>query len=146
MQTETMEPQVVAHEPLAPRGCVLIVGTDPVFLARYGAMFESLGFTALPVKDHETALACLRLIIFEFVVVDEAWPAQEVRGLLQHAKHLFYGRTTWVVISRAPQGDGILEEFGLDAADHLLDPVSAQEMARVIATHLGPDHPQISPC
>jgi DNA-binding response OmpR family regulator len=130
--------RVAEYVPEEFGGYVLIVGTNPGFLEYYQNIFLGLGFTPLVGTSHESVLASLRLIVFDFIVVAQSRLAFEGRVVLEGA-WMHDDRMCVLVIAREDDPGRRLGEKNLGAVKYLRDPVTVPEMARVITAHLQPE-------
>lgn len=130
--------QAVEHLPDAFEGYVLIVGTDLKFLEYYRSTFLELGFTPMMRTSYESALACLRLFVFDFIVVAQSRLGFEGRFIVEddwrHADH-----TCVLVISNKNDSSHRLDAMEVGPVDYLRDPVAVPEMVRAVTAHLRPD-------
>lgn len=130
--------QVAEDVPEKFGGYVLIVGTDSGFLEYYQDIFLGLGFTPLVGTSHESVLALLRLIVFDFIVVAESSLAFEGRFVMgDDWRH--DDRTCVLVITKGNDPGRRLGVKNLGAVDYLRHPVAVPEMVRAITAHLKPD-------
>ena len=114
-----------------PGGYVLLVESAPGFLVYYCEVFSELGFTPLSVTTHDAASAYLRLIIFDFVVVDLRGLALETRRILERVRNLS-ARTRVFAVTPA-QETGLRHEAPEMAEVELLrDPVAFPDMLRAL--------------
>ncbi len=128
------EPEVEQAKELGginPGGYVLLVESAPGFLVYYCEVFSELGFTPLAVTTYEAASAYLRLIIFDFVVVDLRGLAIETRRILERARDLpqrtrVFGVTPGQDAARRHEG----LEFG--GVEYLRDAVALPDLLRVL--------------
>lgn len=128
------EPEVEQAKELGginPGGYVLLVESAPGFLVYYCEVFSELGFTPLAVTTYEAASAYLRLIIFDFVVVDLRGLAIETRRILERLRNLS-ARTRVFAVTRAQEKDLRHELLELGNVEFLRDPVTFPDMLRVL--------------
>ena len=129
--------RVVPKEEESPSGgYVLVVGEDPIFLDYYRQIFQNLGFIPLTVQSYEGALACLRLLVFDFVVVDQGGKGFEGRCILDRVKELEQ-RASVLIVTRCPDEGCCLKAIELGAVDYLPDPVTITDIARMVRSMPG---------
>jgi len=118
-------------EGINPGGYALLVESAPGFLVYYCEVFSELGFTPLAVTTYEAASAYLRLIIFDFVVVDLRGLALETGRILDRLRNL-PARTRVFAVTRPQETDLRHELLGLGNVELLRDPVTYPDMMRVL--------------
>lgn len=130
------EDEVAQRIPEEVGGYVLIVGTDQRFLAYYRDIFQRLGFTPLAGTSYESAVASLRLVVFDFIVVPQSRLVFEGRFVMED-DWMLNDRTCVLIITKANGSDRRLGEPNLGGTvEYLRDPVAVPEMVRAITTHL----------
>lgn len=118
-----------------PRGRVLLVEGDPEDLLHYYELLQQQGCEVVPCRSHEEALRILEASRFGLVVVCQGSCAFEGRCVLERAIEID-GHTPVLVLRRCLEMNCYLEAMQLGAADYLEKPVSPEQIAWVLETHL----------
>lgn len=112
-------------------GYGLTVSRNGKSMKPYHDVFRSLGVTPMSVQTSEAALAYLRLLVFDFVLMDqESWEnegASFVKGTMELQQ-----KTPILAIVRRQDLKGKEKALELGAWDCLLEPSSSPEMEDVI--------------
>ncbi|MBI4166936.1 MAG: response regulator [Acidobacteria bacterium] len=130
------EPDKEGEQPI-PHGVALVVGRDGGFVDYYQGIFARLSIVPLAAPTYDIAVAYLRLLIFDCVIVDQGGPAFEGRRVLDYLRE-FPQETPVLVVTRCHDMGCRLEAMGLGAVDYLQYPVTIPEMVRAIKAHLRP--------
>lgn len=124
------------------RGTVLIVDENRADLHCYRFILRMLGYEVLTCGTYDEGIAHLDTGGFDLVIVSQGTADFEGRRVLERAVQLDL-RLPVLVISRNLNMPCYLEAMKLGAADYLAEPITAQELAGAVQTHLWtrPTHP-----
>ncbi len=114
-----------------PLGLALIVSTEHGFLEYYRKILSRLSFIPLARTGYEEALACLHLVRFDVIVVDQGSIAFEGAHFLKRAS-LSVVHTAILVAARRFDERCLREAKDLGAAEYLEDPIPVSIMAQII--------------
>lgn len=129
--------RAAAHFEYVPGGKVLLVDEDYRDLQYYCAILQQQGYDVRMCASYAEGASRLESESFDFVVVSQGSRAFEGRGLIERAMQIDR-RLPVLVLTRCLDMGCYLEAMQLGALDYIEKPLSALEMARVVATHLRP--------
>ncbi len=116
------------------KGTVLLVDEDREDLHYFSAILLEQGYQVRGSESYEEGTRLLDSEAFDFIVVGQGGPNFEGRRVLEHANQIDRHRP-FMVVARCLNMDCYLEAMQLGAVDYLAQPVSVQELERVVDTH-----------
>lgn len=117
-----------------PGSDVLIYSSDKRFIHHHRAILLSIGFAPIAVTTLEAALAALRVMVIELVIVDEEAGAVETQTVLKRAKD--DGQNIPVlVVSQSSEGELRQQALDLGAAGYLDRPAFQDDVVRALLAH-----------
>lgn len=119
------------------RGTVLLVNEDLARLHYFSVMLGSFGCQVQTCGSYEEGARMLDGGAFDLIVVGQGSHEFEGRCVLERAVQIDR-RLRVLVVARCLDMPCYLEAMQLGAVDYLAEPLSVQELARVVATHLRP--------
>jgi two-component system, OmpR family, response regulator QseB len=122
-------------ELVSPGPSVLVVHEDVRALQHYYAILERLGLTVRAHSTFAAGLACLDAERFVLIVVSQGGPAFEGACILERVKEIGCNTPVLVVTGRQ-ESAAHMKAWRLGAVSYLKEPVAAEEMARIVRTHL----------
>lgn len=123
--------------PYLPGIDVMIYSCNGSFIDHHRAILLSIGFAPITVTNLEAALAILRVMAVELVIVDAETGPQETRKIVDQAKG--DGRHVPVlVVGRKSDGESRRQALKLGAADYLDHPALQDDVVQAIL----PDRPR----
>lgn len=122
-----------------PRAKVLLVDEDCGDLEYYCSILKQQGYEVHSYRSFAEGVHCLDGEAFDFIVVCQGSLRFEGRSVLEHAMEIDR-RTPVLVLTRWHDIGCYLEAMQLGAVDYLEKPLDPLDVARVIETHLRPQH------
>lgn len=119
--------------PKAPR--VLMVIDEPESLGHHSALLRSMGYEVLACTSYGAGMEMLQDEEFDFVTVGQGGLAFEGKEVVMRAIEIDRD-TPVLVLARISDMENYLEAMQLGAVEYLEMPVSPEEFARVLRTHL----------
>lgn len=119
--------------PKSPR--VLMVIDEPESLGHHSELLRSMGYEVLACTSYGAGMEMLQDEEFDFVTVGQGGLAFEGKGVVMRALEIDRN-TPVLVLARTSDMGNYLEAMQLGAVEYLEMPVSQEEFARVLRTHL----------
>ena len=129
------ENQPEVRPSLQSRGTVLIVDENRADLHCYRFILRMLGYDVLTCGSYDEGIAHLEAGGFDLVIVSQGTAEFEGRRVLERAVQIDL-RLPVLVVARSLNMPCYLEAMKLGAADYLAEPMTAQELAGAVQTHL----------
>jgi DNA-binding NtrC family response regulator len=124
------------QEATTPKAKLLVVDEDLRDMCEYCLMLRERGYEVHCVGSYAEGEACLASEAVDLVIVSQGSAAFEGRCVVERAiekdRHL-----PVLVLARSVDMGCYLEAMQLGAFDYLEKPVSASEVLRLVATHVG---------
>jgi DNA-binding NtrC family response regulator len=124
------------EEAAIPKAKLLVVDEDLRDMCEYCGMLRERGYEVHCVCSYAEGSACLNRESVDLVIVSQGSPAFEGRRVLERAiekdRH-----TPVLVLARSADMSCYLEAMQLGAFDYLEKPVSASQVLKLVATHVG---------
>ncbi len=114
---------------------VLLVDEDREDLHYFRSILEEQGYQVRGSESCEEGARLLDSESFDFIIVSQGGPNFEGRRVLEHANEIDR-RLPFMVVARCLDMGCYLEAMQLGAVDYLVQPVSVQELERVVDTHV----------
>lgn len=129
-------PKPLLPESYIPGSDVLIFSSNAEFVEHHRAILLSIGFVPITAGTLGAALAILRLMLIELVIVDGEQGAAETHSILERARD---GRPNVPVLVVDQTSDEELGRWVLDmgAADYLYRPALQDDVVRALLVHCG---------
>ena len=113
---------------------VLIFSSDRGFIDHHRAILVSIGFVPITVNTLEAALAILRMMVIELVIVDERAGVQETERILKRAGD--DGQNVPVlVVSTGADTELPIQAIKLGSAFYLSRPAFQDDVVRALLAH-----------
>lgn len=119
----------------APRPHILLVDEVTKDRDHYRQLLHDNGFEVWACSNYDDGARCLDSKQFDGIMVDQGSPAFEGRLVLERSVAKDRRRPV-IVITRYHDMGCYLEAMQLGAVDYLEKPLTAQEILRVLKTHL----------
>ncbi len=119
--------------PKSPK--VLLVIDEPESLGHHSELLRSMGYEVLACTSYGVGMEMLQDEEFDFVTVGQGGLNFEGKGVVMRALEIDRN-TPVLVLARTSDMGNYLEAMQLGAVDYLEMPVSQEEFARVLRTHL----------
>ncbi len=116
------------------RGTVLLVDENRDDLHYFSSILQHQGYEVRGSESFEEGTRLLDSEAFDFIIVSQGGPKFEGRRVLEHANRIDR-HLPFVVVARCLDMECYLEAMQLGAVDYLAQPVSVQELERVVDTH-----------
>ncbi len=113
---------------------VLIFSSDKGFIDHHRTILLSIGFVPITVNTLEAAVAILRMLVIELVIVDEDADVLETQGILKRAAD--EGQNVPVlVVSTGADAELPLQAIKLGSAFYLNRPAFQDDVVRALLAH-----------
>jgi DNA-binding NtrC family response regulator len=119
---------------------ILLVHPDPAGRSYTGKLLENLGHAVTSCSSFKDGIQSLGAEKWDFVVVSQGGRAFEGRAILERT-HDIDRHLPVLILTQWHEMACYLDAMQLGAVDYLEEPVSPPELARVVRTHLGTEHP-----
>ncbi len=122
-----------AEEEAVAAKIVLIVSGQPGFLDHYRELLLECGFAPLTTTSSLGALACMRLVVLDLVIMDQSLSASEGQEILDRSQTL--KECPPIIVVGSPERSGFCRgEHMVGTVEYLKDPVNIPDVMRVIAS------------
>jgi DNA-binding NtrC family response regulator len=111
------------------------VGEELGDLSAHRAFLETFGYQVCVCSSQEQAVRSLQSEVFDFVLLNQASPRLDWRGVLEHAIAIDR-HTPVLVVTRCIDMPSYLDAMYLGAIDYVEEPASRSELVRLIEAHL----------
>ncbi len=116
------------------KGSVLLVDEDREDLSYFSTILRKQGYQVRGSESFEEGTRLLDSETFDFIIVSQGGPNFEGLCVLEHANQIDR-HLPFMVVARCLDMGCYLEAMQLGAVDYLAQPVSVQELERVVDTH-----------
>lgn len=116
---------------------VMVSSHDPEFIEHHRAILLSIGFAPITATNLDAALAILRVMAVELVIVDAETGPQETRKIVEQAKG-DVRPVPVLVVGRNADEESRRQALSLGAADYLDHPAMQDDVVQAIL----PDRPR----
>lgn len=127
-------PKSLLPESYVPGTDVLILSSDREFINHHRAILLSIGFVPITATTLEAALAVLRMIVIELVIVDEEAGTPESQSILIQARNNGQ-RVPVLVVSQRFDPQSRREALELGAAAYLDRPAFQDDVVQALLAH-----------
>ena len=132
MSTRTSH-SLQAKEEAVGAKIVLIVSGQPEFLDHYRDLFLEWGFTPLTTTSSIGALACLRLVVLEVMIMDQSLNTSEGQEILGRARTM--KECPPIIVVGSPGRSDFCRAQDMPATvEFVHEPLSIPDVLRVIAS------------
>ena len=136
-----MQKEMVKYEAapvqIVPRGKILLIDDDLNDLEYHFKILQGQGYEVVSCASYVQGIRLLERERHDLIVTSQGGLALEGLSVLDRAMEIDRG-TPVLVLARSVNIDCYLEAMQMGATDYLEKPVSSDEMARVVRTHLRP--------
>jgi len=127
-------PKPLLPESYIPGSDILIFSGNPEFVEHHRAVLLSIGFVPIAANTMGAALAIMRLMLIELVIVDGEAETLEIQSILRRA------RDDWpsvpvLVVDQNPDVEFARQVLNLGAADYLDRPALQDDVVRALLIH-----------
>lgn len=116
------------------KGAVLLVDEDRGDLHYYRVILQEYGYKVRSCESYEEGIRLLDSEPFHFVIVSQGSPNFEGRCVLERANQIDR-RLPVLVVARCLDMRCYLDAMQLGAVDYLTEPLTVQELGRVVEAH-----------
>ena len=127
--------EVLDQDVVSGSGAVLLVDEDRADLHYFSVIIRGFGYQVRTCKSYEEAVRLLDSDTFGLVIVGQGSPKFEGRSVLARANQIDRALPV-LVVARSLDMPCYLEAMQLGAVDYLAEPITMQELARAVETHL----------
>jgi two-component system response regulator HydG len=124
------------EEAATPKAKLLVVDEDLRDMCEYCGMLRERGYQVHCVCSYAEGTACLNRETVDLVIISQGSPAFEGRRVVERAIEKDR-RIPVLVLARSAEMNCYLEAMQLGAFDYLEKPVSASQVLKLVATHVG---------